>query len=198
MLVCIALACANSFAQYSNWEIKYEDRIPVSAEPISYFDVSRRHPLSFSYKPNDNQYVIKGKILNKSSFLELESKETHDKHELFSIELEVLDDFGIGLPQTILLVPDTCGGQFKINEILNIKVDKIIQYTELHQEPAYFFFFINEVGQYCYSEVLRINNNRVEEILTRWNPPFRLKKKEGMTVQKFEKRLKKILKKKRK
>ena len=193
ILVCIALTYNNSFAQYSSWEIKYEEGIPVSAEPILYFDVRERHPLSFSYKPDENKFVIKGRILRKSSFLELESKETQHKHELFSIELEVLDDFGIGLQKTILLVPDTCGGQFGQDDIMNLKVDEMVRYAEWYQAPAYFFFYRNEIGQYCYSKVIRINDNRVEEKLTRWNPPFRFSKKEGMTVQKFEKRLRKIL-----
>lgn len=69
----------------------------------------------------------------------------------------------------------------------------MVRYAEWYQAPAYFFFYRNEIGQYCYSKIVRINDNRVEEKLTRWNPPFRFSKKEGMTVQKFEKRLRKIL-----
>ena len=203
LLICIALVSNNSSAQWSDWVINYENGIPVSTTPDIHI-CGRPAPFFTYYRFDNNRYVIKGRILHKHCFLKLrntfdtwEEEKMWDKNsplqfreprpdlELYSLELEVLDDFGKNLPETIVLVPDTCGGYYyKDDYWRNITAD----------DTGYFFFYQNKAGQLCYSHVMYINDNRVKKILTRWDILLGVIKETGMPVPRFERKLKRKIK----
>lgn len=189
ILVCLALSCINSRAQWSEWRINYENGVPVSIEPEVFFD-GRPTPFLTYYQPRDNHYAVKGRILNKHTFLKINNDQVP---YLYSIELEVLNDFGKGLPKTILLVPDTCGGSFTKDFDMDTRVDYMIQHADQNEDTGFFFFSRNKAGQFCYYETLCIRDHRVDEYLTRWDRLPTVIKKKGMPVSRFERKLKRII-----
>ena len=192
LLICITFVCINSNAQWSGWKIYYENGIPVSATPEEFLD-GRPTPFFRHRIIDNNSLVIKGRILHKTSFIQF--KEVLQDPDLYFMELEVLDDFGKELPKTIVLVPDTCGGSFHKDFGMDIRIDYMVNHANENEKTGYFFFYQNKKGQLCYSEVLCIRGTRVEEYLTRWDGLLRSIKKEGMPVPRFERKLKRKLKK---
>ena len=197
MLICIALTCVDAYADWADWKIIYRNGVPVSAELQGIYEEVYLFPLSFTYKPKKNSYVVRGKVLNRSVFLEFSNQE---EPVLYSYEIEILENFGENcLPQTIVLVPDTCGGKYDEEYEINFDLDEMSRQAEgWYQEPGYFFFYKNKAGQYCCSKVICVNDNYIDTILLDEHDKIKdlLSGKMGysMTVPEFENKLKKILK----
>jgi len=213
LLICITLVCNNSRAQWSDWVINYENGIPVSTTPEVFLD-GRPMPFFTYYRFKSNSFVVKGRIIRKHSFLlkirnphedpveeimwdknsPLQFRDPRQNEDLYSLELEVLDDFGKNLPKTIVLALDTCGGYFSKDFLMDVAVDHLLHPANENEDTGYFFFYKNKVGQLCYSHVMCIVDNRVAEMLTRWDGLTRGIKKKGMPVPRFERKLKRKIK----
>lgn len=130
-----------------------------------------------------SQYVVRGVILEKelyyhSSFV-----------DLYSLKIRTLNDFDLGVKDTITLFPDTVG----INN-----EDPTIETGSFYKEgdESYIIFYENIYGQLCYGLFLRVKNNKVSGNLTNMQEfllrRFRISPK-GMSIERFERRIKKKL-----
>lgn len=132
-----------------------------------------------------SQYVIRGvilknKLLYQSSYV-----------VLYSPQIAVLNDFDLGVRDTIVLLPDTIG--------MNNN-DPIIEtgWYLKEGEEYYIDFIINKYGQLCYRRFFDVRDGKVLGNFTNWQEflirRFRISPR-GMSVERFEKKLKKKLKK---
>ena len=103
-----------------------------------------------------------------------------------------MNDFDLGVRDTIALLPDTVG--------MNNN-DPIMETGWYLKEGKEYFvdFKTNKYGQLCYERFFEVRDGKVIGNLTNWNEflirRFRISPR-GMSVNRFEKKLKKKLKKK--
>ena len=128
-----------------------------------------------------SQYVVRGVILEKELFY-------HSSFvDLYSLKIKTLNDFDLGIKDTIILFPDTVGMN---NE------DPIRETGSFYKEgdESYVNFYENKYGQLCYSRFLPVKNNKVSGNLTNMQDfllrRFRISPK-GMSIERFERRIKK-------
>lgn len=153
--------------------------------------MSSLHAKAFSgryypYFPHFNyRYVIRGIIIENDLFY-------HSSYvDLYSPTVKILNDYDLGISDTLVLLPDTTG--------MNNNDPIIETGWYLKQGEEYIINFrINKYGQLCYSRFLKINNGKVSENLTNWNElmirTLHIRPK-GMRVERFERKLKRKLKK---
>ena len=134
-----------------------------------------------------SQYVFRGVILDNELFY-------HSSYvDLYSPKIKIIDDFGLGIEDTIVLLPDTTN----INNN-----DPILETGWYLTEGGEYIvdFRINGYGQKCYTRFLAVSNGKVMGNLTNWQE-FLLRRLKisprGMSVERFEKKVKKKLYKKR-
>ena len=139
------------------------------------------------YFPNFNtQYIVRGVVLDNKIYY-------HSTYvDLYSPKIMILNDFDFGIGDTVVFVPDTIA---------------ITPYTDFSEtawylkegEEYYIDYRINKHNQICYRRFLEIKDGKVIGNLTNWNEflirRFRISPR-GMSVNRFEKKLKKKLKKK--
>ena len=132
--------------------------------------------------PNFNsEFVVRGVIVENVLFY-------HSSYvDLFSQRIKILDDFDLGIKDTIVLLPDTTG--MTINTFF-LETGWYLK----EGEEYYVDFRINRYGQMCYRRFLVVNNGRVEGNFTNWQEflirRFRISPR-GMSVERFERKLKK-------
>ncbi len=135
----------------------------------------------------DSQYVARGVIIDNELFY-------HSSYvNLYSPKIKIIEDFDLGIEDTIVLLPDTTGMNYN---------DPILETGWYLKEGEEYIvdFKINGYGQQCYIEFLDISNDKVLGNLTNWQEfllrRFRISPR-GMSVERFEKKIKKKLYKKR-
>ena len=140
----------------------------------------------YPYFPHFNsRYVIRGIIIENDLFY-------HSSYvDLYSPTVKILNDYDLGISDTLVLLLDTTG--------MNNNDPIIETGWYLKQGEEYIINFrINKYGQLCYSRFLKINNGKVSENLTNWNElmirTLHIRPK-GMRVERFERKLKRKLKK---
>lgn len=138
------------------------------------------------YFPHFNsRYVVRGIIIENDLFY-------HSSYvDLYSPTVKILNDYDLGISDTLVLLPDTTG--------MNNNDPIIETGWYLKQGEEYIIDFrINKYGQLCYSRFLMVNNGKVSENLTNWNElmirTLHIRQK-GMRVERFERKLKRKLKK---
>lgn len=138
------------------------------------------------YFPHFNsQYVVRGIILENDLFY-------HSSYvDLYSPTIKILNDYDLGISDTLVLLPDTTG--------MNNNDPIIETGWYLKQDEEYIIdFSINKYGQLCYSRFLKVNKGKVSENLTNWNEfmirTLRISPR-GMGIERFERKLKRKLKK---
>lgn len=133
------------------------------------------------YFPHFNsQYVIRGVILKNELFY-------HSSYvDLYSPEIKVLDDFDLGLNDTIVLLPDT-------TEMNNNSWFFETGWYLKEGEEYYIDFKTNKHGQLCYERFFEVSDGKVMGNLTNWQEflirRFRISPR-GMSVERFEKKVK--------
>jgi len=130
-----------------------------------------------------SQYVARGVILDNELFY-------HSSYvDLYSPKIKIIDDFDLGIEDTIVFLPDTTG--------MNNN-DPILETGWFLKEGEEYIvdFRINGYGQICYTGFLVVNNGKVMGNLTNWQE-FLIRRlrisPRGMRVERFEKKLKKKL-----
>ncbi len=127
------------------------------------------------------QYVIRGVILDNELFY-------HSSYvDLYSPKLRIIDDYDLGIEDTIVLLPDTTG--------MNNNDPILETGWYLKKGDEYIVDFrINRYGQKCYTRFLEITDGKVIGNLTNWQEflikRFRISPR-GMRIERFEKKLKK-------
>lgn len=144
--------------------------------PIYAFS-GRRAPY---YPYFSTQYVIRGVILDNELFY-------HSSYmDFYSPNIKIIDDYDLGIEDTIVLLPDTTG---KNNN------DPIMETAWYLKEGEEYIvdFRINRYGQRCYSSFLSVSNGKVMGNLTNWQEfllrRFRISSR-GMRIERFEKKVK--------
>lgn len=129
------------------------------------------------------QYVIKGVILKNELFYQ----SSYDV--LYSPQIVVLNDFDLGVRDTIVLLPDTTG----MNN--NDPIMETGWYLK-EGEEYYVDFKTNKYGQLCYKRFFEVRDGKVLGNFTNWQE-FLIRRfiisPRGMSVERFEKKLKKKL-----
>ena len=134
--------------------------------------------------PNFNsEYVVRGVIVENVLFY-------HSSYvDLYSPEIKVLDDFDLGLNDTIVLLPDT-------TEMNNNSWFFETGWYLKEGEEYYIDFKTNKHGQLCYERFFEVSDGKVMGNLTNWQEflirRFRISPR-GMSVERFEKKVKKKL-----
>ena len=137
----------------------------------------------FPYFDSHSQYVVRGIILDNELFY-------HSSYvDLYSPKIKIIDDFGLGIEDTIVLLPDTTG--------MNNN-DPILETGWYLKEGEEYIvvFMINGYEQKCFIRIQAVSNGKVMGNLTNWQD-FLLKRfrisPRGMSVERFEKKVKKKL-----
>lgn len=107
--------------------------------------------------------------------------------DLYSPKLRIIDDYDLGIEDTIVLLPDTTG--------MNNNDPILETGWYLKKGDEYIVDFrINRYGQKCYTRFLEITDGKVIGNLTNWQEflikRFRISPR-GMRIERFEKKLKK-------
>jgi hypothetical protein len=134
------------------------------------------------YFPNfKSEYVVRGVIVENVLFY-------HSPYvDLYSPKIKIIDDFDLGIKNTIILLPDTTGMNsnswfFETGRFLKEGEEYFVDYR------------INRYGQKCYTRFLEITDGKVIGNLTNWQEflikRFRISPR-GMRIERFEKKLKK-------
>lgn len=134
--------------------------------------------------PNFNsKYMVKGIIVDNNLYYH------SSKLDLYSPKVKILNEYNIEVGDTAIFVPDTIG------MTVYSDFNEIGWYLK-NNEEYYISFSINKLGQLCYQRFLEVQDGRVIENMTRWQEflirRFRISPR-GMSVERFEKRLKKKL-----
>lgn len=126
------------------------------------------------------QYVIKGVILKNELFYQ----SSYDV--LYSPQIIVLNDFDLGVRDTIVLLPDTTG----MNN--NDPIMETGWYLK-EGEEYYVDFKTNKYGQLCYKRFFEVCDGWVLGNFTNWQEfllrRFRISSR-GMRIERFEKKVK--------
>ena len=155
----------------------------ISCLPIAAFS-GRYGP----YFPHFNsQYVVRGVILKNDIYYQ------SSYIDLYSPTIKVLDDFKLGIDDTIKLFPDTTG----MNN--NDPILETGWYLK-EGEEYYIDFKTNKYGHLCYQRFFDVRDGRVLGNFTNWQE-FRIRRFRflnafrirpiGMSVERFERKLKK-------
>ena len=138
------------------------------------------------------EHVIKGKMLERKLYHQ------NDFESFYSYTVEILDDFGQGLADTLVLIPDTTAFYDDLPT-----ANREFQYMKM-QSDYYISFCSDSTDRYFYDmRYFTIKNNKVG-----WGPFTRsddflyrldifnlgLPKRHFMSIKKFEKKLKRKLK----
>jgi len=157
----------------------------------SYLPLSATQGRSAPYFPYFNaQHVVRGLILDNEFFYHA----PYANVDMYSLEVKMLNKFDLEMNDTITLLPDTTAIDIKEN----------VGETASHIKEGQEYFInieINKYDQICFVYFLPIVKGKVQGNLTHWSEFWlRLlnKRPRGMSVERFERKLKKKLESKQK